>query len=273
MEQSVNAVGCWRAHLNVVQKMVHERIESALFFEDDADWDISLKQQLVQFARGSRYILKTPEHEIPHSPYGDDWDLLWVGHCGQWVLPADNRRFFVIPDDPTVTPPQFRENVDTPNMSHWEGPNENNRTRIVFASEGGVCTAGYAISQRGARKMLYHMSMLPYNSPVDWGLANLCKNEQYDFHCVSMFPQLVGVSRPLGNSSKWSDIGYGNEAERTVEPASSLNLVYSTRLNMLKLLEGKKMFDSQYYPVTPEEMNIQDIGAAVGHIQVLDHEY
>jgi len=241
-----------------------------LIFEDDADWDVSFKQQLVQFARGSRYILKTLEHEASHSPYGDDWDLLWLGHCGQWVYPGDDRRFFVIPNDPTVEPPQFRQNVDTPNMTHWEGPSANNQTRIIFNSEGGVCTPAYAISQRGARKSLYHMSMIPYNSPVDWGFANLCKNKENDFTCVSVFPQLVGVARPMGNSSKWSDIGYGNEAERTVEPASSQHLVYSTRLNMGNLLEGKTVFDSQYPDVTPPHMDIKDIGSAVGHIEVLD---
>lgn len=273
MDQNPNAIGCWRAHLNVVQKIVHEKIATALIFEDDADWDVSFKTQLVQFARGSRYIMKTPADKSPHSPYGDNWDILWLGHCGTWVYHEDNRRFFVIPKDPTVEPPEYRQNVHTPNMSHWEtGPDGDKQTRIIFNSEGGVCTAGYAISQRGARKALYHMSMLPYNSPVDWGFANLCKNKVYDFTCVSVFPQLIGVSRPLGNSSNWSDIGYGDDAERQIEPASSQHLVYSTRLNMGNLLDGKTVFDSQYPDVTPPQMEIKDIGRAAGHIEVLDPE-
>lgn len=271
MDLAPNIVGCWRAHLNAYQRIVHDKVSTALIFEDDADWDVGLKQQLVQFARGSRFITNTSEPESPRSPYGDDWDMLWLGHCGTWVLPADNQRFFVIPQDPTVEPPQFRvNNVDQPNMTHWEsGPNGDNQTRIIFNSEGAVCTTGYALSQRGARKALYHLSMVPYNSAVDWGLAGLCKNEEYDFTCVSVFPQIFGVSRPTAHTSKWSDIGYGNEADRVVEEANSQHLVYSTRLNMKNLLQGKTVFDTQY-PDVVSSMDIKDIGKAVGHVEVLD---
>lgn len=160
MDQKVNTIGCWRAHLNVLQKMVRENVATALVFEDDADWDVSLKHQLVQFARGSRYISNTTDPEFASSPYGDNWDLLWIGHCGTWYHEEDYRRFFVIPKDPTVEPPSHRDNVDEPDMSRWEGgPSGDNRTRIVFHSNGGVCTAAYAISQQGARKALYHVSL------------------------------------------------------------------------------------------------------------------
>jgi len=218
-------------------------------------------------ARGSRFILKTPENEVPHSPYGDDWDLLWIGHCGQWVDPDDNYRYFVIPNDPTVEPPRYRNNVAAPNMTYWEGPNGDNQTRIVFKSEGGVCTAGYAISQQGARKILYHMSMMPFNHQLDWGYADLCKNKEFDFNCVSVFPQLVGVFHTAGNSSKWSDIGYGDESANQVEPASAQHLVFSTRLNMDTLLQGKTVFRSQYNDILPVQMDLKDIGAAVGHVE------
>lgn len=273
MDQSANVIGCWRAHLDAAQKMVHEHVSSAMIFEDDADWDVAFKQQLVQFARGSRFILETPEHgEPPISPYGDNWDLLWIGHCGQWVHPEDNRRFFVIPNDPTVEPPHHRQNVDTPNMAYWEGANGDNQTRIVFKSEGGVCTAGYALSQRGARKILYYMSMQAFNRQVDWGYADLCKNKEYDFTCVSVFPQLVGVFHTAGNTSKWSDIGYGDESQSQVEPASAQHLVFSTRMNMENLLQGKTVFDSQYDDVPQAHMDIKDIGAAVGHVETLEFE-
>ncbi|KAJ9617834.1 uncharacterized protein PV06_06217 [Exophiala oligosperma] len=272
MDQSPNAVGCWRAHLNVAQRIVREGVTTAFVFEDDADWDVAFKQQLVQFARGSRVMLQTPDHKNPISPYGDGWDILWIGHCGTWVLPEKRRRFFVIPNDPTVEPPQHRQNVDVPDMSRWEGPGSDNRTRIVFKAKGGVCTAGYAISQQGARKVLYHLSMVPYNKPVDWGLANLCETKQYNFRCISVFPQLVGVSRPQGNTSKWSDIGYGADSERKVENANSQHLVYSTRLNMENLLAGRTIFDSQYPDSTPARMDIKKIGAAVGHVEIVNVE-
>jgi GR25 family glycosyltransferase involved in LPS biosynthesis len=160
MNQNVNTIGCWRAHLNVLRRIVRDNVATALIFEDDADWDVSFKRQLVQFARGSRYILNTTHTASAPSPYGDNWDMLWIGHCGTWYHEEDNRRIFVIPNDPTVAPPTHRKNVDQPDMSHWEeGPSGDNQTRIVFHSKGGVCTAAYAISQQGARKALHYVRL------------------------------------------------------------------------------------------------------------------
>jgi hypothetical protein len=84
-----------------------------LILEDDIDWDIRLKSQLQTFAHAPQMLLSRPnaitypsptdrrggEEEKAHvnsyilksttwpagtniSPYGDDWDILWLGHCG-----------------------------------------------------------------------------------------------------------------------------------------------------------------------------------------------
>src|SRR5439155_16291282 len=114
-------------------------VSSTLIMEDDADWDVALKYQLVQFAHGSRYLLNTSPLDSLFSPYGDGWDVLWLGHCGAWTEESDMRRF-VIPHDPTVPLPGDRKNVGGPDMSPWEAqPDTDNRTRIIFMSEGGCC--------------------------------------------------------------------------------------------------------------------------------------
>lgn len=90
-------------------------ISTALILEDDADWDVRIREQLQDFALSAR-ALTQPLSENPssyadntfpvpqgpdalpaadllfdnlpstippkHSPYGDNWDVLWVGHCG-----------------------------------------------------------------------------------------------------------------------------------------------------------------------------------------------
>jgi len=38
-----------------VPRIVEEGYSSALIIEDDMDWDVRLKNQLVQFARGARF--------------------------------------------------------------------------------------------------------------------------------------------------------------------------------------------------------------------------
>lgn len=78
MNQDAGQVGCWRAHLNVWEAMVHNGLSSALVFEDDADWDLGLRAQLVELAKGTRFVLGDSDQNR-RSPYGDKWDLLWIG--------------------------------------------------------------------------------------------------------------------------------------------------------------------------------------------------
>jgi hypothetical protein len=81
-------VGCWRGHMNILQKIVKEGLGSALILEDDADWDVRIEQQMQQFAVATQDVLaqkpRSANPTRPHhdSPYGDDWDLFWIGHLG-----------------------------------------------------------------------------------------------------------------------------------------------------------------------------------------------
>jgi len=98
----------------------------------------------------------------------------------------------------------------------------------------------------------------------------MCKAKSSNFTCIAPFPSLVGVHRPAGNSSSWSDIGYGSDADRKIEEKGySEKIVFSTRMNTGRLLAASKMFESQYPEYTGPEMNIEDIGRAVGHVEVV----
>ncbi|KAL6249490.1 hypothetical protein RBB50_003343 [Rhinocladiella similis] len=263
MDQEPAVVGCWRAHLDVLQRIVNENIQSALIFEDDADWDIGIRAQLTQLARGAKYLQRMEEDAVSSSPYGDKWDMLWLGHCGQFTMASDKRRF-VIPEDPTVEPTEYRKYwLENPNMSKWDLPsNAVNDTRIIFRSSGGICTAGLAISLAGARKALVHMSMSPFNKPVDWGYDGLCKNKDMNGFCISSFPAMIGVSRPAGPRSKNSDI---TVHEGVFEHPVSNRTNFSTRLNIRRLINGSKKFRSNYNPEI--QLTIEEIGAGVGHVE------
>jgi GR25 family glycosyltransferase involved in LPS biosynthesis len=39
-------IGCWRAHADAWARVIDEGLETALILEDDADWDIALKEEL-----------------------------------------------------------------------------------------------------------------------------------------------------------------------------------------------------------------------------------
>ncbi|KAI2615056.1 glycosyltransferase family 25 protein [Hypoxylon sp. NC1633] len=58
---SAGAKGSWRSHMNALQAVVAENLESALIMEDDVDWDVRLKSQLRTFALASRAWLREPK--------------------------------------------------------------------------------------------------------------------------------------------------------------------------------------------------------------------
>ncbi|KAL8787912.1 MAG: hypothetical protein Q9213_001939 [Squamulea squamosa] len=235
----------------VSEHIVNNRLSSALIFEDDADWDISFRSQLINFARGSQWLLDTPSGNTPRSPYGDNWDLLWLGHCALSPIKDDPRRV-LLENDPSTTPFIHRFNLgEIPDMTHYD-----NTTRIVYATDGGICLYAYALSYRGAQKILFHLSMSYYNRPVDFGIHDMCNDHSRGFRCIGVFPQMVDSHRGAGSSLKDSDISKGamskgDDVDR--KKGFSFNIVRSTRLNVEHLIDREdQKIESQWPGEVPE---------------------
>jgi hypothetical protein len=255
-------------------RIVANNIASALIFEDDADWDVGIKAQMRELAKGARWLGNTTRTDADlHSPYGNDWDFMWVGHCSIKSSTYDPRRW-VIPHDPTVVPPEHRTEFDKAHMQLWEtGPSADNQTRIIFVPTWGYCTAAYAVSLRGAMKILYHQSMSKYNSPIDTGLGWMCADphSSSDFRCLAPYPTIVGISRPAGKTDKFSDIDADKfEETQPSEESRSDHLVFSVRQNIDRLLAGQMEFQSEFPDSTGEFMHVDDIMAATGHGEMID---
>ncbi|KAL8684951.1 MAG: hypothetical protein Q9218_008058 [Villophora microphyllina] len=220
-------------NLPTKNRIVRDRISTALVLEDDSDWDVSFKEQLADFATGARYVQSTTKK--PHSPYGDDWDLLWLGHCSAQQDLSDQRRF-VVENDPTVPPMNHRVNFnEVPKLSDM---GYDNTTRIVFKAKDGVCLYSYALSYRGAQKILRWQNNVKRFNPIDIGIGNQCKNDP-NFKCIAAFPQLVDSHKSAGRQSRDSDIG-AFDPKQIREKGFTFNIVRSTRLNIENLMnEGK----------------------------------
>lgn len=199
--------------------------------EDDADWDVSFKDQLVDFATGSRYISGTKTK--PRSPYGDDWDLLWLGHCSAQQDPKDDRRF-VIESDDTVPPMAHRVNFNA--VPKLNDLGYGNSTRIVFRANDGVCLYAYALSYRGAQKVLRWQNKVKTFNPIDMGIGYQCRDDP-NFTCIAVFPQLVDSHKSAGRQSRDSDIG-SFDPKQMRKKGFTHNIVRSTRLNIDNLLHG-----------------------------------
>lgn len=112
-------------------------------------------------------------------PYGKGWDVLWLGHCGTDFPDADATTLpplrVVVPDDPSVPAPQHLK--PHPFASHDAlGELYPPHTRVVHAaaSPRTACTLAYAVSQRGARKLLWQFGLEDFSSQWDLMLGNWC---------------------------------------------------------------------------------------------------
>ena len=72
-------------YIKLLEKFLQSGLETVLFLEDDADFDIHIRQQFHLFATALRSSQQPPAANLSFKrfPYGDDtWDILWVGHKG-----------------------------------------------------------------------------------------------------------------------------------------------------------------------------------------------
>ncbi|TAQ88257.1 hypothetical protein B7494_g3434 [Chlorociboria aeruginascens] len=236
-------IGSWRGHINAIRHVLEIQASSALIMEDDLDWDIRLLEQMPEFAKGVRNISDIPLDKPQHSPYGDDWDVLWPGHCGD-VFPKGDDRRYIISNDTTVAPkahqPWLAGLADYPDY-----------TRIVHKAGAPICSFAYAVSRRGAQKLLWALGIRGdpqkggANSAFDNNLAWFCQDGFLDLKCVSVEPMLFFHHRPAGPMNKDSDIQNG-DASQSREIGFTEQIVLSTRLNMKQLIMGTKDYVMQW---------------------------
>ncbi|KAI0157929.1 glycosyltransferase family 25 protein [Hypoxylon sp. FL1284] len=242
-------LGSWRGHINAMRRIVEDGISSALILEDDMDWDVHVKTQLEQFSTAARSLQKDFNHNLSlesPSPYGQDWDMLWLGSCvttfdehlpEHLQIPEQERdpRKVLIKDDPTVPlPPHILAN----GSFSWDDYPP--RTRIVYVPGDNVCSFAYALSASGARKALHYMGLEGQYKAFDNHLSDLCRLRVDGMRCVSVVPSLFVHHRPKGRISADSDINKAGQNEEMREVGFTENILYSTRLNLGNLLKGSE---------------------------------
>jgi hypothetical protein len=238
-----------------LSRIIEKGYSSALIMEDDMDWDVRIKAQLLQFAQASHYLYPPTSRSSDGSPYGDDWDVLWLGHCGE-VFPEmleENRNkpptdpdFIAMSRKATISPdstvPPLDQIHGLQNFSAYPP-----FTRFVHISGGPICSFAYALSLRGARKVLYDLSIDHLLGPFDNALAGLCRwgrNEsQLGLKCLSVSPPLFSHHKAKGYISADSDIqsyGGGQKGELR-EKGWTENIVWSARRNIRNLMMEAEM--------------------------------
>lgn len=250
-----------------VCRIVEEDLDTVLIMEDDMDWDVRLKAQLKQVASGTRSLLESRDdnpNTKPNSPYGNDWDILWLGHCGEvfpetleenlnkspWQLRKVTKKY-TIKDDLTVPPP----NAVTGFQDYEKTP----YTRWVHITGAPICTFAYALSQRGARKVLFDLSVDHLTGPFDNALAGLCRravaaasepsgtrdeDRGLDAKCITVTPPIFFHHKSKGAAYKSSDI-QTTEDDGVREKGSTENIVWSVRNNIRNIIMNTEI-ESQF---------------------------
>ncbi|RAH46906.1 uncharacterized protein BO95DRAFT_481398 [Aspergillus brunneoviolaceus CBS 621.78] len=252
-----------RAHVNAMQQIVQGRLGSAIIMEDDVDWDVTLQTQLQSYALAVR-ALQGSDGNSTGSPYGDDWDVLWLGHCGlscKTELPV-----FLSHQDSTVLPPHHF-------LPYWRDPPPIDRpdhTRLVCSVGDAVCSLVYAVSYFGAQKILAALSVSPgqlaeqidIGAQFDVSLGRMCGHGY--LRCFGAYPSLTGGYQPAGSFSKTSDI---HDQDDSVHGAYSFGVMYSTMLNVNRLLSGERTvhatWDDVGVPLDADPRNFTVLGGSV----------
>jgi hypothetical protein len=252
--------------------MVEQNIASALVLEDDADWDLRIKEQMQDFARASHLLVQPvpgtsdqfldPTYPQPSpgqqpkdlavgkerviapttSPYGDldRWDLFWLGHCGSRFPRASDINAplgrAVISNDATVPEPQHIKMQFGNDELVQQYPAH---TRVVSRARMNTCTLGYALSLPGARRLLYEFGVHKMTGTTDMMLRSVCHgvDGRPIRTCLTVQPQLFQHHRPVGSKASYSDISdHGNEYN---DRPITENIRWSVRVNFPKLVDGK----------------------------------
>lgn len=261
-------------------RVVRRNLTSALILEDDIDWDVRIKQQLHDFALASRTLTgrlrnqtntfadptypapkkgapkvipdflfdKLPETVPPvTSPYGDGWDILWVGHCGMHFPFPDNARMpkgrIIRRNDMTVANKGALWSFPQPFTLKEQYPEH---TRAYHHTQEAVCSLAYAVSRRGARGMLHDLALKPPTDGFDILLRFFCEGTQGRamHNCLTAQPGFFFHHRPAGPDREMSDIG--NHGDGFHERADSDIVRWSVRLNVGEMLAGGRNYKDQF---------------------------
>ncbi|KAE8153793.1 hypothetical protein BDV25DRAFT_136543 [Aspergillus avenaceus] len=214
----------WLAHLDLIKYVVASDMESALIIEDDVDWDLSIREQTVGIADAVRKLTNTSASDA--APYGQSWDVLWVGLCAEtW----DQNFETVFVDDPTACPADLYRGLAKGPVDRLP-PSQ----RAVFHSGAPICTFAYGLSRDGARMVLQDVGA-GKDEAFDIALMNGCRER--NLTCISVLPEIFRHYVPPPSFGGSSLVNSKDEDNNTVrietEMGSTENILRSARCHAL----------------------------------------
>ena len=244
----VGELGCLVSHVRTWNKIISHNINTALILESDADWDLRLRSQLAQLppaidaivdfpfsipslrsSKPSDKLLDNPSSVTHVEPYGLNWDIIWMGHCGSNA--EGQARIYSYND--TTAPQAEKEfffDVGLFGDQHKYG------TRGVFQFARTTCSTGYAISNRGAHKLVKYFQET--NENLDIELSRACSSHA-DMTCLGVWPQFF-TNAPSASSidhSGQGDTAPGSTDGEGTQYKPGPALQFSARVNAFGIMD------------------------------------
>ena len=163
--------------------------------------------------------------------------MLWLGHCHD-TIPKDDNRTYLIENDISIPQPKYLHMNNPELMDNFP-----NHTRIVHMVGSPICTFAYAVSFRGAQKILYGLSVKELRGIFDNALSWWCSDHSQNSVCIDAHPSYFYQHRAAGASGKNSDI---NEGLPPMKKGETYNIRWSTRLNLEKLVTAATDYEDSY---------------------------
>ncbi|KAK5451470.1 hypothetical protein LTS15_008235 [Exophiala xenobiotica] len=189
----------WLAHIDLLKFVIASGFETAFIVEDDVDFDVRLKEQIRLVSDNVRQFVETPAHDP--RPYGANWDVLWLGHCGS-----------AIEDDmPAMLKYRDETRCKTEHYSGWSKhylrDKLEDQHRLVQTSVQTVCTFGYGVTRQSAPKILQLLGT-GSNEAFDVSMSSFCRSG--DLRCVVVNPQIMNHYEPAKDAGYLSPVHVGD---------------------------------------------------------------
>ncbi|KAK8117405.1 uncharacterized protein PG998_005686 [Apiospora kogelbergensis] len=245
----------WLAHLDLLKHFISSGLETALIVEDDLDWDVSLRTRQMQLVVDNvrNFTGVRPDDLSTSSPYGDNWDVIWLGHCGCDMRPITNSLV------PVGWPPAALPYFDplrlngTRKQAHWVlekigWPVKGwvpppNGLRLV-QDGGAVCTWAYAVSRRSVEKVLARM-VQGDDYAFDLALKDACDHGV--LNCVTVLPGVMSTYSPPADLGYKSLVNVGDGKGKKGDEAK-FEGVKGTTSNIVSSARCKALFAEQCIP-------------------------
>ncbi|ETS86986.1 hypothetical protein PFICI_00814 [Pestalotiopsis fici W106-1] len=224
----------WLSHLDLLKYIIASGFETALVVEDDVDWDVRIKQQMTLVSDNLRAYQETPENDT--TPFGTDWDVLWLGHCGSSISEHPSKAPLVYADD-TAFPSSHYLGWAQPTLEKYLGDGR----RQVQTSSMTVCSFAYAVNRVSAQKVLEVMGK-GANEAFDVGLNVACRDGK--LRCLIVNPQLFNHYEPPFTQGYVSDVQAGDGKGASKEEDEFEQKMGTTR-NIIQSARCKALFGSE----------------------------